>query len=87
MKKDDDFSKIVICNSDDLNKLGQSLLNQLTTSPATLKILSLNINSYLAHIAEFERLVTETQPHIISVMEFQLNPEILIALDDYAIIC
>ncbi|XP_044597348.1 uncharacterized protein LOC123273929 [Cotesia glomerata] len=41
---------------------------------------------YPAHLAQFEFLVNEYKPHIITIVESWLNPDIQISLKDYSII-
>ncbi|CAG5090761.1 Protein of unknown function [Cotesia congregata] len=53
---------------------------------SSINILSLNINSFSTHTAQFEALVTELKPHIITVVETWLTPDSHIALKDYVIL-
>ncbi|CAG5096688.1 Protein of unknown function [Cotesia congregata] len=41
---------------------------------------------YLAHTAQLDSLVAEIKPHIITIVETWLNPDVSIALENYAII-
>ncbi|CAG5109295.1 Protein of unknown function [Cotesia congregata] len=59
--------------------------NPIVTS-TSINILSLNINSYLAHLARFEALVKKYKPHLITVVETWLNPDISVSLDGYSIL-
>ncbi|CAG5100621.1 Protein of unknown function [Cotesia congregata] len=68
------------------HKHSSSQLFSTANINSNLKILALNINSYLPHQAEFEALVNDLQPHIITVVEAWLNPGVDISLKDYMIV-
>ncbi|CAG5084884.1 Protein of unknown function [Cotesia congregata] len=57
-----------------------------TVTSSSINILNLNINSYLAHSTQFQILVDELKPHIITVVETWLNPDNHITLADYTIL-
>ncbi|CAG5100530.1 Protein of unknown function, partial [Cotesia congregata] len=61
-------------------------LTYILPSTLNLKILSLNINSYSAYLAQFELLVAEIKPYIITLFETWLNPDLNIVLEDYTVV-
>ncbi|CAG5093112.1 Protein of unknown function [Cotesia congregata] len=60
--------------------------DKLTVTNSSINVLNLNINSYLAHLAQFEALVDELKPHIIKVVETWLTPDAYISFSDYTIL-